>query len=289
MNVHEARRCLATYLVGGRVSPDDYLAACSTVRTEDPVYWHDLCRELGLHEDWASECAAFLENMAEFAEMSPEQRRREGAGALGHLEICRECRKALWEVAPVWLSLYPASGSSAVRRLGEPLVLRIQPSGRLADGGIGLPAEEEITPVAAAAGWEPEVPDAARVEALVSDDIPQAEPAETKRWAISDPEAQCVVSLAIRARGPDEAALWLDVEPAGECRLELADAQLAAIPSGRKYPAQSGPLRDFRADAIILPRGSWIVRVSVPGPEGGRVWEVPLELEVGPSQENAHE
>jgi len=277
MQIEDARRLIASYLTGRPVSGEALAAACEMAKT-DAEYIQYLKEELGLRSDWVSECDVFLSNLAEFGEMSSEERDTEMPGLMSHLAHCQSCRRAYWEVVPLWKpATAPGGGGPSVKRLAEGLVVVADTFGRVRQSGWG-PSPEEVVVAAAAAGGEP---------AAAGLGGPQVGPhgMGPRRWVFRDEEGGCTIHLEVCGRESGGMAIG--------CRLEAAEASPATSARLRLEVRQvdnnvlfvAGPLANFLAAPLFLPWGEWLIRLLAAGAADTHVWEIPLSLE----QENAHD
>src|SRR5262245_55741098 len=116
MNFAEAKKVLAAYLAGQRVTGEDLRRALAALGG-DQTSLGALAEELtgGREPD---ECAMFRDRMAEFSEMSRAEREREAPEMAAHLKSCPSCRRDYWEIAPLWRDIEQAA-LSGVKQLAE--------------------------------------------------------------------------------------------------------------------------------------------------------------------------
>ena len=253
MTVHEARQAIASYLLGQPVARIVLKEAC-VVLNSDPAQMNLITGDLGLEPDWTSACDAFRLRLAELSdrETMPE--------ALAHLETCVACRRAYWDVRPLWVSM----AARALRRLAEPLRLAIDQATRLVEQGIGPLSIGTPAPVAGLLGAD------------------TGAPPERREWLFADEQAGCTLRVSVAGLPGGKVGVTCAIEgeaattpPVEDTRVEVRDAERDAL-------HLAGRLVDFRAQPILLPPGSWILRVRWVRPQGECGWEVPLELSEAP-------
>ena len=269
MTPAEAKKTIACYLAGQRVSRAVLENAWSVLHSAAEQL-RPLGEELGLEGEWGSECDVFLSHLAEFSELSKTEREQRMPESVAHVEDCASCRRAYWNVRPLWISeaasaLQQKAGAIR-RRLAEPIRLAIDQTARLLEQGIGPLSTAEIAGATAGAllGAAPE----GRF----------AEPMERKEWMLKDEQEGCVIHLIVCGLPSGQAGVNCALEAASpaaaqpeQARIELRDAEHDSL-------HLAGRLSDFQAEPILLPQGSWILRVQSSSREGARTWDLPLEL-----------
>jgi hypothetical protein len=269
MDNSTAKKIIASYLSGYRdVSREELRQACEAVRS-DRQYLDYLKDELGLSEDWTSECDVFIENAAEFCEMTGEERKREMPDMLAHLDRCPSCLRAYWDIEPLWISRAATAARAITRELGHRIRLVIDSAGRLRQQGLGPPALE-YRPIAAALSGPPSYE--------AAPDLPTARATARKEWSLKDDEAVCNLRIVLDGAATGGAALTCSIEyeaPAprpDEARIEIREAS-----TSRLYLA--GKLSDFESEPILLPTGSWQIIIQSSSHAETRSWRIPLEIE----------
>jgi hypothetical protein len=255
----EAKRVLASYLAGERVSAEELEQARGMLGAER-WYRRFLDEELGTHGEWVSECDAFLERLGEFSELAGEERARRMPSLAAHVEECAACRHAYWSVKPLWVARVVEGARGLCRSLAEQIRLGVDQAGRLLEEGL-CPPSLTLQPVGVTAA------------------LPGAVEAERREWELRDEDAGCLIRLGISGAASGQVAVSCAVEglePPERLRVDVrgqtGDTTLF-----------SGTFAEFQVEPFILPPGAWLIRIrSVSAPEP-RIWEIPLTIGTGPS------
>lgn len=262
MSPAEAKNIIAAYLAGRPVS-DEQLSEASEMLRSDSDYGRYLNEEIAGGE-WVSGCDLFLSRAAEFCELAPAERLRRMPELSGHVEQCPACREVFWRIRPLWTSRatgeIKARASSLRRVLAEQIRIAASTAGRLIEQGLGPLAIEPRLVAATAAP-------------LGLDAMP------AKQWELPDDESGCVIRLLVAARAEDAAAAivcsidcGIQTGPPPPVRLEVREQATDALFLG-------GRLADFETEPIVLPAGSWTLRLRMTDDSGERIWEVPLSIQ----------
>jgi len=265
MELTKGKQVVAKFLTGGLVRLEELQKAIEAVQS-DPEYVLYLRSQMGAH-GWVSPCEIFLSSLDEFAEMSPEQRERDMPRSTEHLRTCPACQRAYWEVMPLWIAEPDASRSTSpqepVKLLATAVSVVRGPRGQIVYRLGPPPQEQQVR--GAAARW-------------VGVGPPDADIGRRREWVLPDEESGILIALRLEALEDGDFSLaWtLNVED-GEAidpklmRIEVKDRVQGSI-------FGSGWLSDFQS-RIVLPAGSWTVRLSLTTAGAGRSWEIPLDLE----------
>ena len=143
MKTGDAKRIVASYLVGQQVSKDDLQDACDTLNLGDREYIAFLEEELGSPGEPGSLCEVFSDRVAEFGEMSDTEHDAEMPELATHLSECQKCQGIYREV---YLSAFGVGAGwtgKQLRRLAEPIRLVMNWAGKLSQSGLG---PIELTP-----------------------------------------------------------------------------------------------------------------------------------------------
>ena len=266
MTHEEARRTLAAYLAGRRVSRELLAEARALVQSDDAFLSH-LKSELSLDAQWTVDCDLFSASVAELAAMTRAERERELPELLAHAESCPACRRLFWEVRTLWVTEAAAAvGARAAvvtRVLAEPIRLAVDAAGRLFELGLTPPSIAQAR-IAATAGVAPS-----------EGGFVPAEP-ERKQWTLRDEEANVGIHVTLTGGPPGHVKLALDAEDDTTRPERFRVAVGMADGSSMVF---SGWLADVRAEPLVLPRGSWRLGVRTTGRDPGLVWQIALELE----------
>jgi hypothetical protein len=253
MTEKETRKLIAGYVAGEASTNDAVEEACRKVDSM-PEYREHLARELGMLPPRASDCEVFLANLAEFAELAPEQRAKEMPEMDAHMGECLSCRRSLWEVRSLWVTRADA------RLLIEPI--------RVAGGSHGLrdaggPIADSRAPVAEAAG-------------------------ETTRplvWSLEDAESGYTIRLRMRQESRSTLAVGVRVEREsaddGTSDGAPSDGRLDAFRPGSRVPYAGGPLAEYARQPLRLPLGRWSLDLVLPAGSRTVRWTIPLVWEKG--------
>lgn len=250
MDLAEAKQNIVAYLAG-QALPGALLEQAWAAVQQDRIFLARLAEEAGLPDTDA--CAVFRARVAEFAELSAEERHREVPELAAHVVGCASCLSLLWRVQPMWRS----DGVGRVRSLVEPIRLALSLSGGLRRRGMGV-QEVVRVPLAKAAGPRP----------------PSSE-GDRKEWLLEDPETGGAIRLIVRgvAGGRIEVRMeFTSLSSAGPRNLEVRER-----PRGTLYLA--GPLADFAANPLVLGPGDWLLALEVDLSGNACVWKLPLILE----------
>lgn len=275
MTPDEARRTIASYLTGQRVRGEDLERAWAIARS-DADHLRHLTREFGMEEHWISDCDVFRSSIAEFSEMSRREREREAPELLQHAEVCEACRRAYWDFRPLWISeathAVAAKGRTIIRELAERIRLAVDAAGRLLELGPGPQSVREPL-VAATVGT-------ALTGSVLEAGAGLPPELERKEWVLPDEETKWTIRLAVSGLPSGDARVTLRLEgeagifKSAQVRIEVRAAEGDSL-------LLAGRLSDFETEPILLPRGSWILRLLATTAEGSRVWEIPLDITEG--------
>jgi hypothetical protein len=254
MTPADARRIVADYLVGRRVSRQDLEQACAELNS-DAVSRAPLVRELGPH-DPGSGCERFRANLAAFSELPESEQRTRMPAAAAHATACAACRAAYWEVRPHFMTTLATATRQAVRRLANHIEIAVERVEGLVEGGLGPVA----VPSSAAPGL-----------ATLAD--PDDHRTTERSWQLRDEETGTSVELAVRLA--DDGTLAIG------CRVDGPATGVRAARIELRNPANrtsySGELSDLAHDTLHLDPGTpgtWVIRVLTPE----HVWELPVDV-----------
>jgi hypothetical protein len=275
MNVDDAARTIADYVLGGAATREQLEQACQAVNS------HSACRaffvrEFGLDGPPETACRQFDAHMAELIEMSRVQRERELPELVRHAEHCPRCLHSFWQVrGEPWSPPLSGTGGAAaaaaapgpgaavaavtaaittgaesaiqavregvqlVRRLAEDIWVAVGSAGQLVEYGLGLRSHELefITVGGMRLGREAREPVMGTV----------ADPSGAEReWLLKDnvfkgddPAAgEYEVKIQIRARGSAQGKvqLWCQVDGLPESSAE----GMNLVVSGLKHRTGTG-------------------------------------------------
>jgi hypothetical protein len=275
MNVSEAKRIIAAYLVGENVSAQMLAEAWAVVGGADG---HDarFVRGLGYPSSEVNLCARVRANLDDYCELSAVGRSHEAPELENHLRTCEKCRRALRVVRSldVWRPVTEGGRSPCARVLSECIRVAIDLSRRLTDIGWGPPPMLHVATAGALEKPSTLPPLAPGPER------PGAPSASVLQWALPDDETGFILHLCLRAVQSDgvEVACYVEaptrVANAVERRWQIAISEAG---SGRLCAA--GALTDFADEPLVVPAGHWLVRLSDSSTaDAGQEWEIPLEL-----------
>lgn len=264
MKLGDAKRIVASYLVGQPVSRNDLQDACDTLNRGDREYINFLEEELGSPGEPDTLCEVFAERVAEFSEMSESERHAEMPELVTHLSACKDCQVVYREA---YLSAFATSGRWAgkqLRRLAEPIHLALGWAGKLAQSGLG---PIELTPAYPRVGAQ-----------MGSLELGPGS-ADQKEWGIClDEAAELVLRLTITAGGPrGKAAVIFALEGRGADTIAASDVALEVyrVQGERRVLRVADRLAAYRVESLVLEAGSWAIRLAVRDNE----WEIPLVLD----------
>jgi hypothetical protein len=261
MNIAEARKIITLYLTGNDVAHEPLARACEVARS-DEQYAKSLIEELGLHEDWTSECDVFRSHVAEFSEMSREERAQEMPTLVTHVEACLVCRRTYWHVTSLWEAAVAIKGQikTTCKRLAEHIRLTVDKAGRLEERGCGpLPLTHAFFAAVLAA---------------------PTEEAEREEWILPDEDGQYAIHLVVCGLPSGTVTVSYTLQGEHEAIPQARHIRLEVCKAGSDMPMASGPLSTFQTQPIQLRQGSWVLRLQAPSPSGNRTWEIPLDIEV---------
>ena len=219
MNVDDAARTIAEYLVGGPATRSQLTEACKSVNADEDCL-AVFSREFGLSDPPESVCSKFDANVAELAEMSPAQREREMPELVQHAAQCPRCRHVYWEVRGLWTSraaaALAAKGRQIVRMLSEGIRVAVGKTGEIVEFGLGPPSGV-FQPLAAAVGGavmgEPLLEGAAGTppdlagqerEWLLEDEVLDEDDETSVKYAV-------LIRMRLRGSAEGKTLLWCDV------------------------------------------------------------------------------
>ena len=276
LELDDAKRLIADYLTGAYVAGDQLEAACRMANS-DRGYVVALKSAVGLLGDQPSFCALFRSRLAEFSAMTADERANEMPEFLDHLDVCRPCRCAFWDLNPLWrIGIADAAGVAAiVKDLGEPIHLTVSHWGSV-ERGAG-PLSVESTTVASAAGYR-----RVGTRGLPQGEAPLPDAKRRRQWRFIDPDADGSVCVEVAALQPGEVNVNVRFEPVGEPMLDQHGFWITVRNVERAATRLSGPLDQFLLDGFILEEGLWSIRLRAQS-EAGRTlnWNIPLVIQRG--------
>jgi hypothetical protein len=272
MNSPEAKKVLAAYLAGHRVTGEDLWRALAAFG-EDQTSLGALAEELtgGGHPD---ECATFRDRMAEFSEISRAEREREAPEMTAHLRSCASCRQDYWEIAPLWRDIGQAA-RLGVKQLGEGIRLAFSRAGRLVDTGWGPPARD--VQLVGTLSSEPEAPpeeDSGFTEAI------------RKEWSLHDEDAHCRIHLALDCLPSGRATLSCRIEADLSSVVEVESAEIEIREAESRRRIAAGPLAGLQS--LDLEPCSCLIRLQAAGRGKIYAWEIPLTIEALSDRERVY-
>jgi hypothetical protein len=271
MDLITAKRIIADYLTGRCVTQEELKEAWQALQS-DREYLDYLKNELGLGDDFMSDCVMFRARAAEFSDMSDIERRREMPEMATHLEMCRTCRRFLWTVQRPWRIVRGGEPARAVKRLSEFIGVVVGLRG-VREFGLGIPPiRQEVLAVAAGTGADDET----SIESA-EEEVPGPE-LEWKEWSFPDEEAGCSIWCLISRLAEGRVGVQLGIRSEeglptdnGAYRVEVREAD-------REVSILKGLLRDFAGRGFTLEAGSWLIRIIPLAATESVVWEIPLEV-----------
>lgn len=224
------------------------------------------------------ECEPFQLLMAEFSQLSEEDRARQMPELQAHLQECSDCRQSYWAMTPLWRQVVEKTrqrGNLAYKVLAESLGLALTQAGRLLQTGIGpLAGHDQTVYVSLGPGTEEALPI-----------TPDAGATTHKEWVLTDEEARCSIRLTVNGWNAEQAALSCELESDPQADVELASARIEIMRVGDLSPLVSSPLSYFRGEPIVLTAGSWLIKLQVMSGQRTHLWEVPLMLSAASTRE----
>ncbi len=272
MNLSDAKKTIAAYMVGDPVAREALEQALQIVRREDSEYAAFLERELDLGADWQSDCAVFLENLAEFSDMDDEERQEEMPELVAHLDVCRSCLMAYWKFRPLWSEgAEPAETGDAggvVICLADHIRVRVGAAGQLSEHGTGPPSERLVQMAKAAGPLD---------EAEVVNNVPPTGEAE-KQWVLRDDVSGCAFRLTLCGSGSGEVSLRCEFEGQPPEGIGLGDVHLEAREADSGRLREGRPLARLVGGQITLAPINWLIDLRLRLPGGSRRLRIPLAL-----------
>jgi len=255
VELSQAKGVIASYLAGRGVSGRELEEALYIARS-DREYVEHLKEELGAHGDWVSECDIFLSRLAEFVEMSVDEKRGQCPELVEHVSRCACCGEAYWQVASAWAR--EESASADAKSLDGTILLEASASGMLLQKGWG-PAAMRQERIAVAAG---------------AAEAPAAE-AVWREWKLDDPDLQVCIGLLLKSSGGGNFELRCALETYEGSPIDAREVSIEVLEAGSGALVLSGS----SAEPVFLECGNWLVRVACA--LGGHVhrWEIPLAME----------
>jgi len=267
MDAIEARKIIAAYLVGDPVPDADLELALQLTAADKPFAQH-VRQEHGDHGDWVTDCDVFQSRLDEFAEAGPEEQARRFPSLLKHYRGCRACYDAYWQVMPIWTEdgsdSEMSQGQGRERSLSGSIVLSISPGGAVIHDGIGVPPQVRAELYRAAG------PDSA--------ESPPRD-VDRRQWVLDDADAGIVIRLQVSGTPSGEGTVEITVTAEPDSPVKPARMQLRVSDriSGAVHLAAS--LSTFQREPLVLPPGSWTLRLESETAKGVYSWEVSLILE----------
>lgn len=270
MNLKEAKSLIAAYLTGQPVAAGRLRVACEAVRSDEDYLQH-LRQELGMHDDWSSDCDSFLANVAELSELSGSQREREMPGLVGHLAACNTCRRAYWSIKPTWMArradVLKENAGRLRKELADQICLAFDELGNLIEQGFGPPAARpELVHGTLLGGADESFPGEA------------GEQERKKRWSLADEESGWIVWLETVGRGESEVSVSCSIQREGDEALDASSVRIEVWDAQNETLHLAGALGDFAQEPPILTAGSWLLKLQTADKDGELSWEIPLTL-----------
>ncbi|MHC4788359.1 MAG: hypothetical protein ACYS8K_04035 [Planctomycetota bacterium] len=249
MTPEEAEKIVHAFVMGRDVAPEQLREAVAVV---GPAHVAHLRDEFGAHDRWASDCAAFQATLAEFAEMTRQERERDFPQSVRHLQTCESCREMYWDVAGVWTVHSARAAGPSRKALAGPICLQSAAPGGLEQVAFGPP---EMPRERIAAGADDE-----------------------KVWALDDGDAGVCLELIVAAQAEDDWRVQCRVRPEPGSSVDPAKVRIEVREANTGAEPVSGPLRNFEKAGFRLFAGSWQVRLMSEPDEPAYTWDIPLEL-----------
>ena len=255
--LERARQVLAAYLVGRRVSREEFAAAYAYLNEHDPAGLKRLSRDLrtGLGSEYDDECAAVCENMDAIVAMPFAEVEQLMPTFAKHLKLCPDCSDFMHRLKDTWLEAATEAVVGMYRRAAESIRITLDEFDQLLDLGGLRPLKPEVV--------------------LAS----MAHEARPSDWVLTDDKTGYVIKLAIKARPPHAAQLVCEVEHPPAPESEASSVELELVEAQTNLVKTSGPLSFFREQPIVLSPGSWLIRISLVLPKGQQGWEIPIDFE----------
>jgi hypothetical protein len=269
MNLEEAKSLIARYLTGQPVAVERLRVACEAVRP-DWDYLQHLRQELGLHDDWSSDCDSFLANVAELSELSRSQREREMPELVTHLAACDTCRRAYWSINPAWVArsadALKENAGQLRKELAEQICLAFDELGNLIEQGFGPPASSPELVFGTMSGGGEFFPSEA------------GEQERKKQWSLADEESGWVVQFETEACSETEVSFRCSIRRKFDELLDASGVRIEVWDAQNKALHLAGALGDFAQEPLVLTGGSWLLRLQTSDKDGELSWEIPLRL-----------
>lgn len=289
MNLSDAKATYAAHLAGVRkVSAHELNEACALIE-RDPggvAFLGSVREEFGLDPSRElSLCEAFRHRAAEFSELKKSECESEFPLLVKHLAECPDCRRVLWQLKPLWKSVQEVARD--MFRLVAPIRVKLLRGRALEEiGWDSLPSVESGPLRFPAGGLLAGIhhgPFSQAGKLLSADSGAAVQPPQgesRKEWRLPDESGAWEVHLVVESAANGGASLTCSLEPRNghdapeskSTRIELRYAP------PRNSIFLAGRLADFQSNPIVVPPGSWLVRV-IPDPESHlRGMEIPLDL-----------
>ena len=273
-DLEEAKKTIARYLIGERVTQDALKRACDLLNKEDPEAVHRLRMEMGLEIGESFECEVFRENAAEFCEMRKEERLHEMPDVVAHLESCGRCRRVFEEIGRerVW-DVIKRTAKSVVKELVGAITLIVDGAANLWERQVNPAISLELEPVALAAHALGE-PTELMEEPLL------AGPRLLRKWRILDEDTGFCLDFTARGKvGLNVVVLECEVTDAEQRVFPAERAWVELVETTTKAVHASDWLSRFAESPLELVAGSWMLKVRCERQGRAIEWNVPFGVE----------
>ncbi len=295
MDLKEAKSIIIAYLTGKRGAQRQVLEEACEAAWKDPEFRRFIQEEFHQESDRDLHCQGFRVQLAEFSELSPEEREERMPERVAHVKACPECRKAYREMVPLWSrkTVEERIGQAAetVSILNEKIRLVIRKTGRLIDEGLLSVSEMIDRGPAEEDQEEPDDRSPSMLDSLgdmfsgalpvlggfgIAVDISD-ESSEGLAYTFEDAELESVFQLNLdrTSSGTVRVRLKMDPLPKG---VESGSAVLAEVESESGERCSPGSLDEIAAEGVELVPGNWRIVLHLQIESRDYKWILPVNL-----------
>lgn len=241
MKLNRAKQVIALYVVGEDVSEDDLGQAIDTANA-DEAYRKGLYATLKGVESPHNLCNVFLEHVAEFSEMTPMERNEEFPELVEHMNQCKACARAYWEIVSVWHKTQGNTKKTAA------LIFKLDSFGHLSTENMTRPTVVYFS---------------------------KAMGSEILEWELEDEEAALTFHIAAESMKQDShyrVIYSVDLKPWSEIQLDHIECTIVEHQTGRVFSPASLSAKGEGSYIIRTDRASLVFSVI----NTDQKWEIPL-------------
>ena len=272
MSLAEAARIVTAFAAGDEVEATILRQAISALRDRDPSWAEHLRRRICAEAD-TDVCDLFLANLAEFCEMTAEERISQMPDLVDHICSCDNCRRSYRTMHRRWIVVESAM-YNVQKELAAAFRIVVDKASRKLSGDadteilFGTPSLAYAVPMGASTIRSP----------VLAEDI-NTEPALRKEWVFADEESGFSIRL-VGVVKPEAEVLAISgqlVSASGQTVLGK-DVLLEVREADCDRLVISGKLGDFLDIPLELPVGNWVIGCQYNSSGTHLAWKLLVEV-----------